>query len=171
MYKYDDSNNLFQMAAVEDYDFSGADAGASDTIPIEAGQIKKGGLMMINGFPCKVSDVSHSKTGKHGSAKCNFTAYNIFNNKKLEDMMPSTQGTTMPVISRKEYTLVDISDEDFVTLLDENGETREDMKLPDYPENYAHELRTLHGEGKELIVTVLKACGHEQIMSHKFETA
>ena len=74
------------MAAVEDYDFSGADAGAADTYPIEAGQIRKGGLMMIKGQPCKVSEVSTSKTGKHGSAKCNFTAYNIFNNKKLEEV-------------------------------------------------------------------------------------
>ncbi len=155
------------MAAVEDYDFSGASSGAADTYPIEAGQIRKGGLMMINGQPCKVSDVSTSKTGKHGSAKCNFTAYNIFNNKKLEDMLPSTQGTMAPVISRTEFTLMDINDEDFMTLLDENGETREDLKLPDYPETYAHELKTALAEGKELIVTVLKACGHEQVMSHK----
>lgn len=35
-------------------------------------------------------DVSTSKTGKHGHAKCNFTAIDIFNGKKLEDMCPST---------------------------------------------------------------------------------
>eukprot|EP00614_Pseudopedinella_elastica_P016830 CAMPEP_0172652220 /NCGR_PEP_ID=MMETSP1068-20121228/243205_1 /TAXON_ID=35684 /ORGANISM="Pseudopedinella elastica, Strain CCMP716" /LENGTH=159 /DNA_ID=CAMNT_0013466627 /DNA_START=573 /DNA_END=1052 /DNA_ORIENTATION=- len=159
------------MAAIEDFSFESADSGASDTVPIEAGQIKKGGLMMIKGQPCKVSDVSHSKTGKHGSAKCNFTANNIFNNKKLEDMMPSSQGTTMPIVARTEYTLVDISDEDYVTLMSDDGETREDLKLPDYPENYGYELKGLFDEGKSLIVTVLKACGHEQIMSHKVDTA
>ena len=110
------------MAAVEDYDFSSGEAGASETIPMEAGQIRKGGLIMIKGQPCKVADVSTSKTGKHGHAKCNFVAYNIFNNKKLEDMIPSTHGTTVPVVSRTEYTLVDISDESFMSLMDDAGE-------------------------------------------------
>jgi hypothetical protein len=38
----------------------------------------------------QVVDVSTSKTGKHGHAKCNFTATDIFTGKKLEDMCPST---------------------------------------------------------------------------------
>lgn len=151
---------------MEDYTFDSGEAGASETIPMEAGQIRKGGLIMIKGQPCKVADVSTSKTGKHGHAKCNFIAYNIFNNKKLEDMIPSTHGTTIPVVSRTEYTLVDISDDDFLTLMDSNGETREDLMLPDYPENYASQLRE-EFEKKQLIVTVLKACGKEQVMSHK----
>lgn len=151
---------------MEDYTFETGEAGASETIPMEAGQIRKGGLIMIKGQPCKVADVSTSKTGKHGHAKCNFIAYNIFNNKKLEDMIPSTHGTTVPVVSRTEYTLIDISDDDFMTLMDTNGETREDLMLPDYPDNYASELRE-EFEKKQLIVTVLKACGKEQVMSHK----
>ena len=153
---------------MENYTFETGEAGASETIPMEAGQIRKGGLIMIKGQPCKVADVSTSKTGKHGHAKCNFIAYNIFNNKKLEDMIPSTHGTTVPVVSRTEYTLVDISDDDFMTLMDSNGETREDLMLPDYPENYATELRE-EFEKKQLLVTVLKACGKEQVMSHKEE--
>ena len=151
---------------MDDYDFSTGEAGASETIPMEAGQIRKGGLIMIKGQPCKVADVSTSKTGKHGHAKCNFIAYNIFNNKKLEDMVPSTHGTTVPVVSRTEYTLVDIAEDGFVTLMDENGETREDLELPDFPDNYADEIKK-DFEEKQLLVTVLKACGKEQIMSHK----
>ena len=118
------------MAAVEDYDFSGAEAGASDTIPMEAGQIRKGGLIMIKGQPCKVADVSTSKTGKHGHAKCNFVAYNIFNNKKLEDMIPSTHGTTVPVVARTEYTLMDINEEGFMSLMDDAGEVLAENRLP-----------------------------------------
>lgn len=151
---------------LDNFDFSTGEAGASETIPMEAGQIRKGGYIMIKGQPCKVSDVSTSKTGKHGHAKCNFVAYNIFNNKRLEDMVPSTHGTTVPVVNRMEYTLVDIDDEDYVSLMDENGETRDDLKLPEYPDNYAEELKAEFGE-KELLVTVLKACGQEQIISHK----
>lgn len=157
------------MAAVEDYNFDTASAGASETIPMEAGQIRKGGLIMIKGQPCKVSEVSTSKTGKHGHAKCNFIAYNIFNNKKLEDMIPSTHGTTVPVVSRNEYTLMDITDEGFMSLMTEEGSTREDLKLPDHPENYKFELQKEFDDGKTLILTVLKACGQEQVMSHKVD--
>ena len=64
------------MSNIDDFDFTTAEAGASDTIPMEAGQIRKGGMIMIKGQPCKVSEVSTSKTGKHGHAKCNFVANN-----------------------------------------------------------------------------------------------
>ena len=40
--------------ADEDYTFESTDAGASETYPSEAGQIKKGGFIMIKGHPCKV---------------------------------------------------------------------------------------------------------------------
>ena len=151
---------------IDDYDFSSVETGASQTIPMEAGQIRKGGLMMIKDQPCKVIDVSVSKTGKHGHAKCKFVASNIFNNNKLEDMVPSTHTVNVPIVKRTEYTLVDISDDGFLSLMDDDGNTREDLTLPDYPENYSHELRK-EFENKQLIVTVLKACGKEQVMSHK----
>ena len=54
----------------EDETFQSQDSGAADSYPIEAGQIRKGGYIMIKGTPCKVSDVTSSKTGKHGHAKC-----------------------------------------------------------------------------------------------------
>ena len=149
---------------------------AAETFPCEAGQIRKGGYIMIKGNPCKVTDVSTSKTGKHGHAKCNFIATNIFNGKKLEDMIPSTHGTTVPNISRLEFTLLSIEEDDgHISLMDEAGEVREDMKLPGFPEGYDDELKAAlekgEEEGKSLMVTVLKACGHEQIMSHKYDTA
>ena len=95
-----------------------------------------------------------------------FVAQNIFNNKKLEDMVPSSHTTNVPIVKRTEYTLMDISDDGFLSLMDENGEMREDLELPEFPENYARELRDAF-ESKQLLVTVLKACGKEQIVSHK----
>ena len=40
--------------SADDYTFASTDAGASDTYPCEAGQIRKGGFIMIKGQPCKV---------------------------------------------------------------------------------------------------------------------
>merc|ERR1712216_884184 len=48
------------------YEVNTGDAGSAATVSVEAGQIRKGGYIMIKGKPCKVRDVSVSKTGKHG---------------------------------------------------------------------------------------------------------
>merc|ERR1711898_88352 len=61
--------------------------------------------------PCKVVDTSTSKTGKHGHAKVNMTALDIFTSKKYEDSCPSTHNMMVPNVSRTEYTLLDISDD------------------------------------------------------------
>ena len=65
------------------------------------------------------------------SHRCNFVATDIFTGKKLEDIVPSTHGTTVPNVFRSEYTLLDITDEDYLSLMDEGGETREDLKMPE----------------------------------------
>lgn len=52
-----------------DMDFSKGTAGASATFPMQCSALRKGGMVMIKGHPCKISDMSTSKTGKHGHAK------------------------------------------------------------------------------------------------------
>lgn len=153
-------------ATLDDYDFSGTTAGASDVFPSEAGQIKKGGYIMIKDRPCKVVNVSTSKTGKHGHAKANFTAIDIFNGKKVEDVVPTTHTTYVPNVNRSEYQLLDIED-GFVSLLMESGETRDDLKLPDYPEGFGNEILTAFQDGKSLTISVLSACGIDQIIAYK----
>jgi translation initiation factor 5A len=159
------------MATVDDYDFSSSDAGASHVYNSEAGQIRVGGFMCIKDKPCKVTAVSTSKTGKHGHAKCNFTALDIFTNKKYEDIIPATHNAHIPVVVRKDYDLCDITDDGFLSLMEENGDMREDVKLPEHPENYARELQNAflkaQEENKTLSVSLLAAMGHEQVMSHK----
>ena len=115
----------------------------------------------------QVSAVSTSKTGKHGHAKCNFTAIDIFTGKKYEDIIPSTHTAHVPFVVRKEYSLVDISADDFCSLMDDEGNCREDVKLPDYPDNYAREIKTAFESGKSLAVSVLSAMGHDQIIAMK----
>eukprot|EP00985_Skeletonema_marinoi_P023085 scaffold15099_cov80-Skeletonema_marinoi.AAC.2 len=151
-----------------EFNIESADAGASATIPMEAGQIKKGGYIMIKGKPCKVLSISVSKTGKHGHAKCNFLAVDIFTGKKLEDMVPSSHGTTVPVVVRSEWEIIDIGDEDELTLMDEGGDQKTDVNLPGFPDSMAQEIRTAWAEGENQVsVTVQAAVGIEQVIAYK----
>jgi len=151
-----------------DYAIESADAGASDTIPMEAGSVKKGGHMMIKGKPCKILSISVSKTGKHGHAKCNFLAVDIFTGKKLEDMIPSSHGTTVPIVKRTDWEIIDIDEDDHVTLMDEGGNQKTDLNLPTVPEKMAHEIREAWAEGENVVaVSVQAAVGIEQIIAFK----
>jgi translation initiation factor 5A len=65
----------------------------------------------------------------------------------------------VPNVSRTEYSLVDINDEGFVTLMSENGTTREDMRLPSGTDDYdklAEQIQNDFIEGKDITVGVLK---------------
>ena len=91
------------MSDTENYSIDTTDAGASDTVSVEAGQIRKGGYIMIKGKPCKVKDVSVSKTGKHGHAKCKFSASDIFTGATCEELCPSTHSIDVPIVLKKDY--------------------------------------------------------------------
>jgi translation initiation factor 5A len=126
--------------------------------------------MMIKGKPCKVLSISVSKTGKHGHAKCNFLAVDIFTGKKLEDMVPSSHGTTIPVVVRSEWEIIDIGDDDELTLMDEGGEQKTDLNLPTVPEGFGEEIKAAWDGGENsVMVTVQAAVGIEQIIAFKKE--
>lgn len=162
------------MSDHHDETFESADAGASLTYPQQAGTIRKNAYIVINNHPCKVADVSTSKTGKHGHAKCHFVGIDIFTGKKYEDLTPSTHNCDVPNVFRNEYTLIDINEDGFVSLMEENGSTRDDLKLPtgtDEADKLAVQLKAEFAEGKEIVVTVLKAMGEEMINSMKIVQA
>merc|ERR1712224_41567 len=150
--------------------FERADAGASNTFPQQAGTIRKGGFIVIKGRPCRVVEVSTSKTGKHGHAKCNFTAIDIFNGKKMEDMCPSSHNCEIPNTAKVEYQLLNIGDDDYVSLMDTNGNTKDDLALPKGTaelEKLSTDIKAAFDEGRDIMLTVLSAMGEEQIQSMK----
>ena len=155
--------------------FEVADAGSSHTIPCQAGSIKKGGHMMIKDKPCKVVDISTSKTGKHGHAKANITGIDIFTGKKYEDSCPTSHNVEVPVISRNEYQVLNVTDDGQVSLLLDSGETKDDLDLPKDTEGNEEEVsktvRQLFDDGKSILVTVVGACGVEKIVTAKELTA
>lgn len=89
----------------DDIEFSQAGSGASATYPVQCSALRKNGYVMIKGRPCKVMEMSTSKTGKHGHAKVHLVALDIFTQKKYEDLCPSTHNIDVPHVTRQEYTV------------------------------------------------------------------
>merc|ERR1711955_93213 len=149
-------------------DFESGTSGASETFPMQCSALRKNGYVMIKGRPCKIVEMSTSKTGKHGHAKVHLVALDIFTGKKLEDICPSTHNMDVPNVTRKEYSLLNIED-DFLSLMDDSGEQREDIKVPEG--DIGEEIKTKFDAGENLLVTVLSAMGEELAVGVKMSTS
>ncbi|KAE8325907.1 translation protein SH3-like domain-containing protein [Aspergillus sergii] len=140
--------------------FDSADAGASHTFPMQCSALRKNGHVVIKGRPCKIVDMSTSKTGKHGHAKVHLVALDIFTGKKLEDLSPSTHNMDVPNVYRKEYQLLDITDDGFLSLMDEAGNTKDDVKVPEGDVG-SKITKMFTEEEKDVNVTILTSMGEE----------
>jgi len=70
------------------------------TRPEEAGSIKVGSFVVIDGEPCKVVEVEKSKTGKHGSAKARIIGIGIFDGVKRSLIVPTSSKIEVPVVRK-----------------------------------------------------------------------
>ena len=162
------------MVDNEEYNIESGDAGASDTISVEAGQVRKGGYIMIKGKPCKVKEVSVSKTGKHGHAKCKFSASDIFTGTTCEELCPSTHSIDVPIVKKTEWIITGIQDENYVLLMNDDGDMREDLQLPNVSYKTDDDIKNSalikeycnmvdNGKSIDIFCTILSAVGQEKI--------
>lgn len=158
------------MADTEYETFEGTGDTAEKTYPIRAGEVKKGMIVMLKGFPCKVIEVTTSKTGKHGHAKANITGLDIFTGKKYQDISPTSHNMVAPFVFNISYTITDINDDGYASLMDDNGEMREDLKAPDQnsPDpQLGPGIQKALDDDKEVTVIVTKSMDSEVITSFK----
>merc|ERR1719322_1350731 len=113
--------------------------------------------MKANEYPCKIVSVSHCKTGKHGSAKCSITGIDLFTGKKHEDSLLSSAQVKMPVVTKTEYALINILDDNYLSLMDEeSGEMDETLQLSELPYWKESNQKIIDDfeSGSEMMVTV-----------------
>ena len=147
--------------------FEKTDAGASDSYPLAAGSIKKGSFMVFKGRPCKVVAYTTAKAGKHGHAKANITGIDIFTGKKYEDSVPTSHNVEVPNIKRSAYTAIDVDADGYLTLMDKQGTTRQDLKLPDDTDedkNLSERIKEALADGREITLTVLESMKIEKVV-------
>lgn len=153
----------------DDETFESGVAAGAQTYPIQCSALRKNGYAMLKGKPCKIVDMSTSKTGKHGHAKVNMTGIDIFDGKKYEDMSPSTHNMEVPNVSRKEYNVVDITEERYLHLMDDGGDIREDLHCnhSDATRQLFDDIQKKFENGDDLMVTVISALGREMPLAIK----
>jgi len=139
--------------------------------PVKCSSLRKNGFVLIQEHPCKIMDMTTSKTGKHGGAKVHLVGIDIFTERKYEELCGSTHNMNVPNIDRNDFQLIDIDTSDnSVTVLDGEGETREDFRLPnmcDSDLDLAKQIQDAFDAGKDVSVTVISAMGQDAIKAYK----
>lgn len=150
-----------------DEEFEGGGSGASATFPQQCSALRKGGHVMIKEKPCKIVEMSTSKTGKHGHAKVHMVALDIFTGKKLEDICPSTHNMNVPHVKRKEWLVTGVNDKCLELMDPDTCEPKEDT--PAIPEDLKvteEEIEDMIEKGS-VVATILTACNQEKVMEIK----
>ena len=145
----DDEGNQFEL-----------DKGLPDCVPTQVGSVKKGGYCILKGKPCKVTDYSTAKPGKHGSAKATIVGVDIFTGKKYEDGGPTASNILVPNVKKTEFEILDISADGFATLSLEDGSTKEDVKFGEGDDELRKQVQDyLDSDNGTVYVTLIQAVG------------
>jgi translation initiation factor 5A len=132
--------------------------------PMQASAFRKGTCIILKDKPCKVVDMSTSKTGKHGHAKVNFTGIDIFTGKKYKEIQGSTHNMLTFESTKEDWGVMDLQS-DTLSLINDAGDTK-DVGLPPDEELAAkiQEQWDAHDDDKqEMTVTLMTALGQEQV--------
>jgi translation initiation factor 5A len=109
--------------------------------------LQPGRYCVIDGEPCKVLDVSHSVSGKHGGAKSRLEAIGLFDNKRRSVVKPADAEMEVPIIEKKIGQVVAIS-----------GNNAQIMDMTDYETFESvipEELKDKIAQGKEVSYWVI----------------
>jgi translation initiation factor 5A len=151
----------------DDETFENTDAGASMCEKTDTNRLKPGSLVMIKGFPCKVTDTTTAKPGKHGSAKVILKGKDILTDKVYDCTFHAGDMVDAPRVKRTEYTLLNVEEDGALQLLDSQGEMKEDNFLPEagHLTDIKKNIKQWFADGKyEVLVTVIATLGKEQVI-------
>ena len=98
---------------------------------------------------------------------------NNYNNnvyKRYEDCCPTSHNMMVPNVTRTEYNLMDINNDGYLSLMEENGKVKEDLKLPyEIDPELSEKIKAMFDEGKNLVVGTIGALGMEMVNAVKEE--
>lgn len=69
--------------------------------PVDVGDLRVGGYVIIEDTPCRVVNLTKSKPGKHGAAKARVVAVSVFEGTKKTLVKPVNAQIEVPIIEKK----------------------------------------------------------------------
>merc|ERR1712179_475064 len=152
-------------------DFGQTQDAREGTVPISAGSIRKGMYVMLKGKPCKVTDYSTAKVGKHGSAKAKVIGVSIFDDTKNEEICPTSHNMLQPVVTRTTYQFMGLSanDPEYAMLFNieanPDEQLRQDVRMPTNDPAKTQQMVDAVENGKYVSVVIISAVGEEKILT------
>lgn len=99
----------------------------------EIRNLKPGRYIMIDDKACKISSITKSKPGKHGGAKANIVAEDIFTGNKKSHMGPVSDKVEVPLIDKRNAQVLTVIG-DNIQLMDMESYDTFELPMPDEPE-------------------------------------
>lgn len=97
---------------------------------VEVRSLKEGRYILIDDEPCVIKSMTHSKTGKHGSAKSRIDAIGIFDGTKRSIISPVTEKIYVPIVDRKNGQVISVSG-DVAQIMDNADYSTLELKIPE----------------------------------------
>jgi len=114
---------------------------------VSVGTLKRGDTIIIDGAPCKITETSTSRPGKHGHAKVNMMAVGMLDGKKRNLVMPGHDNVEAPVVEKKNAQVLSIAGNTASVMDTESYETF-DIEIPEELQGQVH-------EGSEILYWIL----------------
>ena len=76
---------------------------------VDMNSLKVNGYVLVDGVACKIVDIKHSKTGKHGHAKARVAAVDLLDGRRREIIKPSDAKVEVPIIEKMDAQVVSIT--------------------------------------------------------------
>jgi translation initiation factor 5A len=104
---------------------------------VEAGSLKAGRYLVIEGEPYRVVSIEKSKSGKHGHSKSRITAIGVFDGSKKSIVLPTDTKVDAPVIDKRVAQVNYITDSSppMLGLMDMESYESFEVAMPD-PESF-----------------------------------
>src|SRR3989344_5723378 len=92
--------------------------------------LQKGSYVLLEGAPCRVSDIQFSKPGKHGHAKYRISGVGLLDEKKRIVVMPGHDTVESPIIEKKNAQVLSVTG-NIANVMDAETYETFDLKIPE----------------------------------------
>ncbi len=92
--------------------------------------LRKGSFIIIDDIPCKVDDISVTKSGKHGAAKARVDAIGLMDGRRRSLVKPADENVDVPIILKKKAQILAISGNK-VQLMDTSDYSMLELDVPE----------------------------------------